>query len=155
VAGAGSTFVVQNGGSATMIAGVKISFLPGTVVQPGGYLKGYITTNGTYCTNPANVPVNSGLSAENINDEDMPPSTNLFHVYPNPTPGIFTLKINAVTDGHPVEVTISTLMGQPVLNEKFTGISTVKLSLADQPAGIYLVKVICGDRRQVDKLIRL
>jgi hypothetical protein len=49
VAGNGSTFTVENGGSVTLIAGSNIICLPGVKVVPGGYLHGYITQNNTYC----------------------------------------------------------------------------------------------------------
>ncbi|MCX6303704.1 MAG: hypothetical protein NT040_01930, partial [Bacteroidetes bacterium] len=49
VAGGANTFLVQNGGQATFIAGQMISFLPGTKVETGGYLLGTITTTGQYC----------------------------------------------------------------------------------------------------------
>jgi hypothetical protein len=53
VAGGGTTFIVQDGGSTTMIAGQKINFLPGSKVNPGGYLHGYITQDGSWCNTPA------------------------------------------------------------------------------------------------------
>jgi len=49
VAGNGTTFCIPDGGYATLIAGQKIRFLPGTSVEAGGYLYGYITTSSTYC----------------------------------------------------------------------------------------------------------
>jgi hypothetical protein len=49
VAGGGSTFNVQNGGRATLIAGEKIRCLDGTKVFPGGYMHCYITTPDLFC----------------------------------------------------------------------------------------------------------
>ncbi|MCX6269459.1 MAG: T9SS type A sorting domain-containing protein [Bacteroidetes bacterium] len=49
VAGGGTTFIIQTGGNASMIAGQKISYLAGTKVSQGGYLHGSITTSGGYC----------------------------------------------------------------------------------------------------------
>lgn len=47
VAGSRNTFNVGPTGNITMIAGQNIRFLTGTVVQPGGYLQGYISDQ--YC----------------------------------------------------------------------------------------------------------
>lgn len=46
LAGGSSTFQVQSGGNTTLIAGQKVSMLPGTTVQSGGHLWAYITTSG-------------------------------------------------------------------------------------------------------------
>ncbi|MBP6872842.1 MAG: C39 family peptidase [Bacteroidales bacterium] len=48
-AGGGTTFTVQSGGTATLIAGQNILMLPGTLLQSGSSVLGKITTNGTYC----------------------------------------------------------------------------------------------------------
>ncbi len=50
VAGSSTTFTLQSGGEASLIAGHSILLLPGTFIQSGGRLMGKITTNGTYCS---------------------------------------------------------------------------------------------------------
>ncbi len=49
IAGNGTTFSVQSGGSAMMIAGHNILYRPSTHIASGAYMHGYITTNGQYC----------------------------------------------------------------------------------------------------------
>lgn len=49
VAGGETTFVVQDGGSATLIAGRNIIYLPGARCDSGGYMRGYITLDNIYC----------------------------------------------------------------------------------------------------------
>jgi hypothetical protein len=48
-AGSGTTFIVQSGGEASLIAGYSVLMLPGTLAQSGCYLLASITTNGSYC----------------------------------------------------------------------------------------------------------
>jgi hypothetical protein len=50
VAGSGTTFIVQSGGDATLIAGQNILFLPGSLLQSGSHVLATITTNGNYCS---------------------------------------------------------------------------------------------------------
>lgn len=89
VAGSGTSFLIQNGGSATMIAGQNILFYPGTTVQPGGYLLGYIAPGGPFCGGviPSAPEVIAG--EEEIAGSAVSPA---FKIYPNPTTGIFTLE---------------------------------------------------------------
>jgi len=91
VAGNGNTFVVENGGNVTLIAGSKILILLGATVNSGGYLYAYITTNATYCGSKDSPLVeNPGkeilLPVEN-------PKSHWIKIYPNPTNGYVTLGI--------------------------------------------------------------
>ncbi len=66
--------------------------MPGTMVEPGGHLWGYIAESGNYCYNsspPVQAPINAEATPGVIETE-----TNLFSVYPNPTTGRFTLEIH-------------------------------------------------------------
>jgi hypothetical protein len=49
VAGNGTTFFVENGGTVYFTAGLKISYLPGTSVVSGGRMTGKITPTGPWC----------------------------------------------------------------------------------------------------------
>jgi hypothetical protein len=48
-AGGSTTFIVQSGGDATLIAGQNILMMPGTTLQSGSSVIAKITTNGNYC----------------------------------------------------------------------------------------------------------
>jgi hypothetical protein len=48
-AGGGTTFIVQSGGDATLIAGQNILMLPGTSLRSGSSVMAKITTIGAYC----------------------------------------------------------------------------------------------------------
>ena len=64
IAGNNTTFTVNAGGSANVIAGQKIFFKPGTKVFTGGYLHGHITTNNEYCM--PSVPAVRSVPTTNI-----------------------------------------------------------------------------------------
>ena len=91
VAGSGTTFEVQTGGSATMIAGQNILYRPTSRVLQGGYLHGYITTGSEFCGTQA-APMVAMVSGE----EESTPALGgaSVKVYPNPTTGSFTLEFS-------------------------------------------------------------
>jgi hypothetical protein len=154
LAGSGTSFMVQNGGSATLIAGLKISFLPGTTIEPGGYLWGYISATGPFCTNPVFSP---GTVANVIEENTLVSNlaaNDFFRVYPNPTTGIFTLELAASKGNQIVDVFISDMMGKTVFKERVSEIGNWKFSLSDKPAGVYIVQVVSGDRVGTAKVIK-
>jgi hypothetical protein len=152
VAGGMSTFLVQGGGSATMIAGQNILYLPGTTIELNGYMHGYITLTNEYCgTMPAPIVA---VMAGGINANPIVSEQSMFKVYPNPTTGAFTLEINGETDPGTVYIEIFGMCGDNVLNTDLFGSKKTELSLVGKPAGIYLLRVISGDRIETRKIIK-
>ncbi|MCX6269411.1 MAG: T9SS type A sorting domain-containing protein [Bacteroidetes bacterium] len=150
VAGTPTTFEVQTGGRATFIAGVKISFLPGTTVQHGGYLRGSIST-GTYCGG-APPPVVSKMTGE---DE---PQINFIHtnftIYPNPTNGNFTLVQKGDRVYGTVKVEVYSMSGERVMTDQMIGEQKHEFRFTDVPVGLYFVRVVADDYVETIKLIR-
>ncbi|MEI7726452.1 MAG: T9SS type A sorting domain-containing protein, partial [Bacteroidota bacterium] len=152
VSASGTNFTVQNGGDVTLVAGQNIRFLPGAKVDNGGHLWGYITTSGSYCVTPS-APFNTTL-----NTEEPPASaesaTSLFRDYPNPTTGKFTLELN--TELNDVEATfrIYGMLGEEVLRENLAGKRKTEFSLSEKPNGIYIIRVMMGDKMGTAKIIK-
>jgi len=159
VGGGGSTFVVENGGSATLIAGQKISFLPGSDVYSGGYMHGYISPSGPWCNPGSSLPpaVESGMEPE---PEDRFAMGNnfsgerYFKIYPNPTTGTFTLELIGIDPEQLIHWEIYSMRGGKILTGHLTGENKHELSLSDQPAGIYFIRIIAGDLVETRKIIR-
>jgi hypothetical protein len=152
VAGGATTFTVQNGGSATLIAGQKISFLPGTTVLSGGYMHGYITTNGQFCY--GNLP--SMLLTGTQETETVLPAAadHLFSVYPNPTSGEFILDFpgeNKAINGY---AELLGMRGEKIEGKVLTGNGTFGFNLSGKPAGLYFIRVISGNRSETGKIIK-
>jgi hypothetical protein len=151
VAGNGNTFTVQTGGFVTMIAGQNIIYLPGTMVEQGGYMYGYITTNNTYCGEmvPPLVAVTTGTS------DPMPVKANTpFRVYPNPTTGIFTLEFQAESEPGNATVEIYGMNGVKVFSEGISGERNHVFSIALLQPGMYFLRIITGNRIETLKMIK-
>jgi len=115
VAGGGSTFTVQSGASAVYDRRMKISYLYGTTVLPGGYMHGYITTTNAYCGSlpPSMVSVVAG--EEEI--QPIPVASSLpFILYPNPTNGTFTLLNKGDLTTAKIQVDIFDMRGNRILS---------------------------------------
>jgi len=160
VAGFGNSFTVQNGGSAIMIAGTNINYLPGTKVYSGGYMHGYIAPTGPWCNQGSTLPLAENRLEAEDNQEDEPfalrqDAQRSFRIYPNPTSGTFTLELNGIDLLQNVEVQIYTMQGEKILLETYAGQATHEFSLFDQPAGIYVIRVVTEGMAETVKLVKI
>ena len=150
VAGGGNTFVVYPTGSATFIAGAKISYLPGTKVMAGGYMVGRITLNGTYCnTSSSMVTVVSGQEETPARSEHP-----YFTLYPNPTNSNFTLVQKDDKLYNNVKVEIFNMNGFKVNSTPMTGERQHEFNTVDLPSGLYFVKVTTDGYTETIKLVK-
>jgi uncharacterized protein (TIGR02145 family) len=149
VAGNGNSFSVQSGGSATMIAGQNIVYLPNTMVQSGGYLWGYIAPTGPWCITPSMPAV--------LTSQEEPTTVSVksyFKVYPNPTTGNFILELTGDVSVNKVMVDIYGIWGEKLLSTKLNGERKHEFSLLDKPVGIYFIRVITGDKAETMKIVK-
>lgn len=153
VAGNGNTFLVENGGSVTLVAGNKILILPGATVESGGYLHGYITTTNDYC---GSVPNN--LVANLEKDATLPveflETPSFIKIYPNPTTDIVIVELIDVGENATANITVYNMQGGKLLQKPFNGESKFQFSLFGKPVGIYMVHVQSGERMEVAKVVK-
>jgi len=155
VAGNGTAFIVQSGGTATLIAGEKISFMPGTKVFEGGSMHGYITTTGQFCGNKSGGGSGNG---EGIATDTLPnpniTANQVFRVYPNPTTGNFILELNGDNNGSSIQADIYSMQGEKIVAAEFKGEKKHEFSLAGYPPGLYFIRVVNGKDTGAGKIIR-
>jgi hypothetical protein len=155
VAGNGNTFTVQNGGRATLIAGQTIFLLPGTHVFNHGYLHGYISTDGNYCSslpNPLVYNPEPDYMVMSVGSE----KTNGGHarVYPNPTSGLFTVELNAPGKTGLTRIEIYNINGVKVMAEGLHGERKHQCAGSDFRPGIYFIRIYSEDQVETVKLIK-
>jgi hypothetical protein len=155
VAGSGTTFTVQSGADATLIAGQNILILPGTMVYSGADLLSYITTNGQYCgtlqsaivSTDTTTPVIKGDSIQNFIVLD-------FVLYPNPSTGLVTLEFTMESGEQDFILQVYNMNGKRVIAEELHAIRSHVFDISAQVPGIYLVQVIRGDRVETEKVMK-
>jgi hypothetical protein len=156
IAGEGTHFNVQNGGSVVLIAGQKINFLPGSVIHSGGYLHGYITTDGSYCSTTKDEPVtDSEVSPPGIDPISGQTPTPVFSVYPNPTKGELTLELPFGYPSEPVHLTIRGMCGDQILSRELYGEKKYMVTLPNAPPGLYFVQIVTARSSDILKIIKL
>jgi len=155
VGGEQAHFVVLPGGSAKLVAGQSIRFLPNTLIQRNSYVHAFISKNGLFCFNPPSMLEN--LDEESTFAETMPaiiePSP-LFKLYPNPTTDAFTLELTRADVFSKAIVEIYSLMGNIVGYYELNGATKYAFDLSNRPRGVYLIRVMAGDEIGVEKLIK-
>ena len=157
-----SDFTVEAGGSATLIAGESIHLLSGTKVEQGGYLLARIAAHeDDYCGIPraieiAKEPVTS--KEEDVVSTDFPfevRENGFFKLYPNPTDGTFTLELTSAELDQTITVEVYSMLSARLFSKELPLQRLHTLSLAGQQPGMYIIRVMQGDKVGVERLIKI
>jgi hypothetical protein len=156
VAGAGTTFVVSSGGTTHLVAGEKISLFPGTTIQNGGTFHAYIATDCIYCSSPKNslVASDSDTTGSNLSTSSIKDNHELFHVYPNPTSGKFTVELLKPVTDHHVILEIFGMDGRVISTKELPNQIIHNFDLGEFPSGLYLIRVISEEEGQTERIIK-
>jgi hypothetical protein len=173
VAGGGTYFTITPTGSVTMIAGQKILYLPGTTVQSGGYLHGFISPEGPWCgevvpTIPNTLQVVTKDEGRGTKDEGRgtwDEGRTWFRVFPNPTEGWFKLEVFGADGSSPalphrseivgkVTIEIYGMNGSRILTRELDGLISSAFSLDAQPAGVYLIRIVSDDQVNTLRILK-
>jgi hypothetical protein len=156
VAGNGTSFHVENGGSATLVSGSTITILPTTLIDLGAYLHAYITTNDEYCS-PILAPLTTNPSQDEAGllKSSTPLKDNQISLFPNPASGIINLDLSGLKATEHTVVCFQDLNGNRLLTREFDGGSMQLLQVGSLQAGIYIVTVRVGDSVSRTKVVLL
>jgi parallel beta-helix repeat protein len=195
--GGQGNFVVESGGSATLIAGQNIIMQPGTHIEQGAWMHAYIAPDGPFCGDQEKHFLEAELLAEDdtgkpdANRDEMgndstdkdgtdkdgndmgdtkapsepittgPPdstqkafTSKLFSVYPNPTRDLFTIELQQYTGAELMRVEVYNMHGERIITEELPAGARHALSLEEQQAGVYLVRVVVGDRMGIERVVK-
>ncbi len=146
--GEGTPFAVASGGSAILIAGETVRFVPECTVAPGGSLLAYITQTGTYCGGASDSPVAQVVKA------GLKTGPGVLVLFPNPTSGTVQILLPDNISFGKARTEIISMNGNTVLNDGSDGTKTGKLNLSGLAPGLYLVRVTDGTRTLSGRLIK-
>jgi hypothetical protein len=82
------------------------------------------------------------------------PGMASFKVYPNPTPGLFTLELTGFDLKEKVDVTIYGVRGERIQQKEVLGEQYSVFSLKDQRPGIYFIRVLSNKLVGVKRIIK-
>ncbi|HNY03071.1 MAG TPA: GEVED domain-containing protein [Bacteroidales bacterium] len=149
LAGDGTTVIVEDGASAAFIAGQNILMKEGTHFQNGSSVNAYIDITGQFC------PTLLKSATATVTDVTLPKEAQFFRVYPNPTPGQFTLELNDADNEGNIRVEVFNLMGDGVIRTDLPLKKQYTFDLAGRESGLYLIKVMKDRKVGFVKLIKL
>jgi hypothetical protein len=157
VAGEGDHFIVHNGGSAEMIAGEKILYLPGTKVEQGGYMHGYISPQGPWCYQTKSAVLTlepSALTLEPSALNTVYPDGFRVRVWPNPVSDLLNVAWEGRDSSAETQVQLFGLYGNILLNTTIAGSNKMVVTMKNLPGGMYVVKVTQGRGSEVVKVVK-
>ena len=113
-------------------------------------MHGIITTIGQYC---GTLP---GAKSVATATDGLAPveGTVHFRLYPNPTTGAFTLEQSGEGTGQSLKLEIYSMLGERMMTESIIGEKKHQFVLGNVPTGIYLVRIIDGEKAETVKLIK-
>ncbi|MCX6265958.1 MAG: GEVED domain-containing protein [Bacteroidetes bacterium] len=149
LAGDGTTFIVEDEASTTLVAGQNILMKEGTHFQSGSTVHAYIDPTGQYCSPALKATV------ETVKEDVNNVTSGFFRVYPNPTPGQFTIEMNDIASDGNIRVEIFSLMGECVMRTELPLLKHYQLDISNRQPGLYMIKVLKGNELGYVKLIKL
>jgi hypothetical protein len=150
-----SDFTVEPDGRADFIAGQNIFFHPGTHVMPGGEMWARIAMNNQYCSQYTTLaPSLSKGSVMAAPLKTISAENSFFKVFPNPTPGRFTLELKEVSETSPVSVEMFTMIGEPVMKLDLPVMKQYMIDLSANQPGLYIIRVQQENELGVEKIIK-
>ncbi len=160
VAGSGTTYIIQDGGELTLVAGNKILLKPGFHAEPGSYVHAYIGDQG--CEEPLK-PANIFSAEQDQLEEtiieqalgiDETTSTEYLKVYPNPTTGKLNIEINSQDSDELNTIWVYDFHGRLIQQQVMIGPGKTELDLSTHPIGMYLIRVIHGNKSETVKVVK-
>ncbi len=163
-------YVAENTANVEIIAGERITIKPGTHIQYGASLNARITTDCTFCFEPES-PVIPEAEHPSLDDNERISENNTCNtpehimtsqrgglalkVYPNPNRGQARLDISGVETNSPTYVHVMDMNGAVKLQSVSENNTIVHLDLSHLKPGMYLVRIVSGDKMAHERIVIL
>jgi len=147
---------VSSGSEAIYHAGEQVLLASGFDALNGSIFRSYIEgCTDTYISKSSGSEFIASEEKEAKLIEDVS-LINKVSFFPNPTDGIFNLKVDTLSDSE-MNVSIFNLTGKVVFTKEFTNVSSnqnISMNINKLPAGIYFIKIDVDGESFVKKLIK-
>lgn len=105
-----------------------------------------IGCTGTFLAKKASVT----STTKNINNTEFKTPAEFITIFPNPSNGVFKISLNEITNG---TIVVTDINGRTVYQSDFKNQSEFDMNLQHQSKGVYIVKVVSGNKNEVKKII--
>jgi hypothetical protein len=154
--GSGNNFTVNAGGSAQLVAGLKISLLPGTTVLPNGLLHAWIETGCVFCSLQKSAQMVEEISLDQTyQDTHSPTTATILRVYPNPTDGLVNIEIPDKPGDEDVSVTIWSTTGIMAAEARQFSQHTFRVDFSGMQPGLFILRIETGNHIYTARVVRL
>lgn len=147
-------FIVEDGGSAQLAAGLNIFLQNGTKIETGGYLHAHINPDGNYCQPSPMISnemhQNNEISASLKIKKDC---LDKLLIVPNPNPGNFRIVIHESCQNYSGTLQIFNVTGEMIKELHITNQNIVEIDIAGHSPGIYFLLHRRNDVYSVCKII--
>jgi hypothetical protein len=158
--------IIKAGADITFSSGGSILLHPGFYAQSGSHFMAKIeqkTKPDSLKLDPikVNLPsideynfdsIKSSKISENLIGIEDIAKYNLFNIYPNPHPGIFSIEWNDANNSE-YSIEIINMMGKLVYTKRHVLPGITEVDISGQAKGIYFVKLQAGDKVVTDKVV--
>lgn len=135
-------FIVEQGGSATLISGGMIRMLPGSNFKDGSYVHASITLSGPFCNPVKSAGLLAGADSHSEPENPAPTFRNPeISVWPNPTSGLLTVDIPLSADASLIRLQLVNIWGTKLFSRDLPGSGRYEVSIESVPDGIYFLTV--------------
>ncbi|MFH0894916.1 MAG: T9SS type A sorting domain-containing protein [Bacteroidota bacterium] len=148
----GNVLVMSNA-TITYNAVTRVELLPGFTADEGSSFIADVKPceGGQKIINP-----NSHFNENSLvpNNENLNKTSNNFNlkIYPNPTNNQLTIEYTTLQECRPV-ITLNDVYGKIVFHTELSG-GKQTIDISTLPAGVYLLKFVCGEQTEVRKVIK-
>lgn len=146
--------LVENGGMVNLVAGQRILLMPIVLVQNGGQLHAWISTDGMFC-NPSSLLASFEVKEATLQfTEEVWNAKSPFRAYPNPTSGKFLLELSEPGDHPTLIIEVYSMLGENLLNVELPAKTIYEIDLTGRQSGMYIVRVIRDQEMDFVKVVK-
>ncbi len=148
--------IISTGATAVYHAGGEVLLSPGFTTDAGSVFRGYIEgCTGIFTAKPANNEVITYNLRQTGDELTMQQAAKVLPgnllVSPNPNRGLFRLNLGNNKNGL---VQVVSPEGVVVAQQRFSKQAFLNFNIAEQPAGIYVLRIITGEKTYTQKMIK-